>query len=78
VRKKEERKRESCIWELPTINPPKDIKRIDLNKAWANRCINAKTSHPSLTDIVINPRCLKVDKATTFFKSTSTKELTPA
>lgn len=57
---------------------PVPTNNIALKKAWAIKWINLILGRPILRNQTISPSCLKVDKATIFFKSVSIKAFNPA
>jgi hypothetical protein len=54
------------------------IKRRDLNSAWERRWKNDRLNKPREKAIQINPRCLSVERAISFFKSLSKIVFKPA
>ncbi len=68
----------SWVWKLKCIISPIHINNKDLKRAWASMCNNDKFKNPQEKAKPIKPKCLKVDKAISFFISTSNKELRPA
>jgi len=56
---------------------PVDRNIIDLKNEWSIICINVSFHIPSDRQKVIKPSCLRVDMATSFFKSVSTVAIKP-
>jgi hypothetical protein len=74
----EDKKRISWLWPRLIIISPIDINKSDLNKAWDSKWKKESLSKPREKDIPINPKCLKVDRAISFFKSFSKIVFIPA
>ena len=66
------------MWDLPLSTLPKPINNRDLNKACDKRWKNERSTLPSEKAKQIKPRWLRVERATSFFKSGSNKEHKPA
>lgn len=66
------------MWELPLNTFPSPINKRDLNNAWDKRWKYERSTLPNEKAKQIKPRCLKVERATSFFKSGSNKEHRPA
>lgn len=60
------------------MKDPKEMKREDLKKAWERRWKKAKRHQPKPKAKEIKPRWERVESATTFLRSGSTKEESPA
>lgn len=60
------------------MKEPREMKREDLKKAWERRWKNAKRHHPNPSEKQMNPRWERVERATTFLRSGSTSEESPA
>lgn len=74
----EDRNRISWLWAKLIIISPIVIKRRDLNKAWLNRWKKERLKRPKEKDIPMKPKCLRVERAISFFKSFSKTVLKPA
>ncbi len=74
----EDKKRISWEWKREIMISPIDIKRRDLNKAWANKWKKDNEIKPREKDKEIKPKWLKVDNAINFLRSNSTREFNPA
>lgn len=70
--------RKSCLLSILWITNPEHINREALNSAWVSKWKKQNKVNPTLKDDIIKPSCLRVEKATIFFKSQSILAITPA
>ena len=68
----------SCEWFKLIIISPIVINNKDLKRAWTNKWKKLKDNKPEEKANPINPKCLKVDNAISFFRSVSQIEFKPA
>lgn len=72
------RVRRSWAWAKVWIMEPAQMNRRALNSAWVSRWKNAKEGRCRANAPIINPNCLSVDSAITFFRSHSVSAEEPA
>jgi len=72
------KRRLSWLWFLIIIQYPMLMNKSALKIAWIIRCRNPIKGLMRQQLVIINPRCLKVERAITFFKSFSKRANIPA